>query len=46
MSRSDSQRRYPFPSRSNDVHEQNKQFPYVDEEYVPPSKYVLSGLLD
>lgn len=36
MSHSDSQRRYPFPSRSNDIHRQNNQYPYADEEYVPP----------
>jgi hypothetical protein len=35
MSRSDSQRRFPFPS-SNDINRQNDRYPYVDEEYVPP----------
>lgn len=36
MSHSDVQRRHPFPSRSNDIHKQNDQISYADEEYVPP----------
>jgi hypothetical protein len=34
MSHPDLQRRYPFPSSFNDVHRQNEQFSYVDEEYA------------
>ncbi|KAI0303883.1 hypothetical protein BC826DRAFT_198851 [Russula brevipes] len=34
MRRSNSQRRYPFPSSSNDVHKRNEQYPYVDEEHM------------
>lgn len=34
MSYSDSQRRYPFPSGSNDAYRQREPLPYVDEEYV------------
>ncbi|KAF8505953.1 patatin-domain-containing protein [Russula emetica] len=34
MSHSDSQRRYPFPSTSNDIRRQNDQYPYVDEEHM------------
>jgi len=37
MSHSDSQWRHPIPSRSNNIHRQSDQYPYVDEEYVPPS---------
>jgi hypothetical protein len=43
MSHSDSQQRYPFPSRFNDVHIRNeRQYPYVDEEYVSPQSMRLA----